>query len=147
MLVIIDANILISAIIDPSSNIASMISVQIPELEFTLPEYAIEEVNSKKEKICKFSKVSPSDFENNFKLLLIHLQVLSSTLIKISDIKLATKFAGLIDKKDVTYVAFSLAFDALIWTGDIKLLRGLRRNGFKNIISTAELKQLVKGLT
>ena len=146
MVVIIDANILLSAIIKPQGNLASIITLHIPELEFVLPEYAIEEVNSNKEKICQFSRISASDFDNNFNLLLPYLPVLSSTEINIDDIEMATKLAGLIDKKDITYVAFSLAFDALIWTGDLILLRGLRKKGFKNIISTAELKQIIKGL-
>lgn len=33
-------------------------------------------------------------------------------------------------------------FDATLWTGDKKLLTGLRNNGYKNTISTAELYEI-----
>ena len=49
-------------------------------------------------------------------------------------------------EKDAIYVAFTIALDALLWTGDLKLYRGLRRKGFTNIVTTAQLKEIIKGI-
>lgn len=51
-----------------------------------------------------------------------------------------------IDINDKAFVSFSIAFDALIWTGDLKLIKGLKRSGFRKIISTKEFKDILKGL-
>jgi predicted nucleic acid-binding protein len=51
-----------------------------------------------------------------------------------------------IDKKDTIFVAFSLALDSLLWTSDLKLHKALRRKSFRNIITTKELKQIIKGI-
>ena len=51
-----------------------------------------------------------------------------------------------IDVKDSVYVGFALGLDAILWTGDTKLIRGLRRNKFQNVINTPELTEIIKGL-
>jgi hypothetical protein len=40
----------------------------------------------------------------------------------------------------------TIDYDALLWTGDVKLIRGLRRKGFNNTVTTKELKEIIKGL-
>ena len=37
------------------------------------------------------------------------------------------------------FVATALFIDGFLWTGDKKLARGLRKNGYNNIITTSEL--------
>ena len=44
-----------------------------------------------------------------------------------------------IDNKDTPYVAFSLFYKSKIWSEDKELRDGLRKKGFKNVISTEEL--------
>ncbi|MDR1739210.1 MAG: hypothetical protein LBR45_00425 [Bacteroidales bacterium] len=43
-----------------------------------------------------------------------------------------------IDFDDFAFVALSEHLDALLWTGDKKLLNGLQQKGYKCIISTAD---------
>jgi predicted nucleic acid-binding protein len=50
-----------------------------------------------------------------------------------------------IDVNDTTFVAFSISFKSFFWTGDLKLYKALRRKAFNNIITTKELKQIIKG--
>lgn len=44
-----------------------------------------------------------------------------------------------IDKKDMLFVALSIQMDLKLWTGDKKLIQGLRAKGYKNVIETKEL--------
>lgn len=44
-----------------------------------------------------------------------------------------------VDEKDIHYVAFSKQFDRRIWSGDKQLIRGLKRKGFDDFITTEEL--------
>lgn len=48
-----------------------------------------------------------------------------------------------IDPNDTPFVALTLAFDAVLWTGDKVLIEGLRQKGFTSIITTAELVNLI----
>ena len=44
-----------------------------------------------------------------------------------------------IDEKDAPYIAFTKYFRAKLWTGDKTLLRGLKKKGFRNILTTDDL--------
>ncbi len=51
-----------------------------------------------------------------------------------------------VDEKDTLYVALTIALEAVLWTGDMKLYRSLRRNNFMSIVNTKELLQIIKGI-
>jgi predicted nucleic acid-binding protein len=48
-----------------------------------------------------------------------------------------------IDKKDLLFVALSLQTGYKLWTGDKKLLIGLTKKGFTNIINSRQLQDLI----
>ncbi len=86
-------------------------------------------------------------FENNLSLLLKTITVLSINEISNTDFLTAEELTKQIDIKDATFVAFSISFNSLLWTGDLKLYKALRRKSFNNIITTKELKLIIKGLS
>lgn len=44
-----------------------------------------------------------------------------------------------VDEKDIHYVAFSKQFDRRIWSDDKQLIKGLKKMGFNDFITTDEL--------
>jgi predicted nucleic acid-binding protein len=44
---------------------------------------------------------------------------------------------------DLPFVALTVYLEGLLWTGDFKLLNGLRAKGFTNCITTEELIKLL----
>jgi predicted nucleic acid-binding protein len=146
MIIIIDTNILISASLDKKSELYHLITNEFLKLDFVIPEYALEEINTHKIRICTKAKKDIKQFENNLFLLLKTITVLSINEISNTDFLTAEEITKQIDIKDATFVAFSISFKALLWSGDLKLYKALRRKSFNNIISTKELKQIIKGL-
>jgi predicted nucleic acid-binding protein len=146
MTVIVDANILISVIINPISSIAEIILLKGDKIDFVIPEFTLEEINLHKSKICKHAGISASHFDDVLKLFSSYILKFSSDSVGLQHIKAADAWAASIDNKDVLYVAFTLALDALLWTGDLKLYRGLRKKGFANVVTTKEIAQIIKGL-
>ncbi len=146
MTVIIDTNILISACLNIESEIFKILNTLSQTIDFVIPDYALEEIEKHKFSICKdtgrdiiiFNKLLTQCCTNG---IIIAVKELSA-----EKFILAEQLTRNIDINDKVFVAFSIAFDALIWTGDLKLSRGLKRIGFKNIISTKELKDIIKGL-
>jgi predicted nucleic acid-binding protein len=47
-----------------------------------------------------------------------------------------------IDINDVQYVAYAKQFKCKIWSGDKKLIKGLKAKGFTNILTTDELAEI-----
>jgi predicted nucleic acid-binding protein len=146
MIIIIDTNILISASLDNKSELYHLITSEFLKLDFVIPEYALEEINAHKIRICTKAKKEIKQFENNLFILLKTITVLSINEISNTDFLTAEKLTKQIDIKDATFVAFSISFNSLLWTGDLKLYKALRRKSFNNIITTKELKQIIKGI-
>ena len=77
-----------------------------------------------------------------FRLLAFSTEMLNNeTLLQ------AEAFTSSIDPHDSLYVSFSIELDALFWTGDLKLYKGLRRKGFNRVINTAEFKAILIGMS
>lgn len=144
--IVIDANILISAILNPFGIIPKIIITGSNKSEFVLPAFALEEIKIHKKKFCKHIGISITEFDMILEQLLNYLLVLSSDEIRSQSISAAENLTANIDVKDSIYVALTIELGALLWTGDKKLYNGLRKKKFNAVISTQELKQTLKGL-
>jgi predicted nucleic acid-binding protein len=49
-----------------------------------------------------------------------------------------------IDKKDLLFIALSIQTGFKLWTGDKKLMEGLKKKGFDLTIDTKQLLQQIK---
>jgi predicted nucleic acid-binding protein len=146
MIVIVDANVIISGIIKPFGTIPKILLQKNNAIDFVLPEYALGEIVAHQKKICKAAGISSEELSALLTGLLVNVLLYSTESIDNKTLKQAENIARPVDVNDTVYVAFSIAFGAMLWTGDLKLYRSLRRNGFMNIITTKELSEIIKGL-
>jgi predicted nucleic acid-binding protein len=146
MTVITDTNILISACLNEESDIFKILTTLSQTIDFVIPDYALEEIEKHKKVICESTGRNIIIFDKLLKHCCDNGIVISVADISTKYFILAEQLTKNIDIDDTAFVAFSIALEALIWTGDLKLSRGLKRIGFKNIISTKELKYIIKGL-
>lgn len=146
MVVITDANILISASSNLKGNLAQLLVNNSSFIDFVSPEFVLTEIKANEQKICSAAKISVEQLNLNLQILLSLLLILNDDEIEEHYFKRAYGVTSGIDVFDTIYVAFAIAPDALLWTGDLKLYKGLRRKGFVNIVTTAEMNQIIKGL-
>ncbi|MEP7236703.1 MAG: PIN domain-containing protein [Ferruginibacter sp.] len=146
MTIIIDANILISALINPAGKEAAIILDENDKVEFIAPDLIYTEVLSKKNKIIEGSHLTNSVFEKSLLLISDSITVFSVNKFHTDILKVAEELTYSIDKKDTQYVALTIFLEGLLWTGDLKLLRALKRKGFNQIITTPDFELILKGL-
>ena len=147
MVVVVDANILISAALNLDEKIATLIfSNSSSTINFVVPAFVLGELKEYEIRICKENKISITAFNQNILLLLTKFLVINDDEISDRVFKKAFELTKQIDPKDTIYIALAISLDALLWTGDLKLLRGLKRKGFNYIITTTDFQQLLKGL-
>jgi len=146
MTVITDTNILISACLNEESESFKILNTLSPTIDFVIPDYALAEIEKHKRSICESTGRNIDIFNKLLIQCCINGMVISVADISTEHFSLAEQLTKNVDINDKAFVAFSVAFEALIWTGDLKLSHGLKRIGFKNIISTKELKDIIKGL-
>ena len=56
----------------------------------------------------------------------------------------AYELASGVDEDDTPFLATAIGIEAIIWTGDKKLINGLRTKDFQDIYATTELYELRK---
>lgn len=146
MNIVVDANILISSCINPAGVLPKIIIFNNHKADFITPEYALEEMKLNKEAVCHTAGITPLQFNAAFNLLIPYFLIIKNSEMNSEVVQYAKELAGSIDNKDVIYVALTLALDALLWAGDLKLYRGLRRKGFQQIVTTSDLQKIINGI-
>ncbi len=146
MVVVIDANIIISACLKINGRIAKLIFNYSSNINYVVPSFILSEIKENEEKICSSNKISKNEFNQNLLLLLTRLLLINDDKITDATFQNAFELTKSIDPNDTIYIALAISLDALFWTGDLKLLKGLKRKGFHHIITTLDFEQILKGL-
>lgn len=144
MKLIIDSNIVISAILNPDGIIANIIFKDLRNYELICPNYLFFEVLDKQDKIIKIANYTNEQFIELLHIITKRIDFIDESLISDEMLAQAFKLTSNIDVKDTYYIALSLQTNIKFWTGDKKLIKGLRIKSFNNIIDTNELLELLK---
>jgi predicted nucleic acid-binding protein len=115
MKLVIDTNILISALIKDSATRELLL---LPSLEFFLPEYALQEIEAHKAQISRRSGLSESEIDVVLSILLENVGIVPASNIK-PYLKKADKIIGRVDPSDTPFVALALSIkNDGIWSND-----------------------------
>ena len=139
--IIIDTNIVFSALLNTNSRIGQILINGIKYYDFYSPEYIRLEIFKHKEKIKTIAKLTDDEFLETYELVIRNITVLNHSLIPIEIYKNAEVLCKTIDIDDTVFVAVAEFIKGKLWTGDIKLLKGLTEKGFKRLITTEQLYQ------
>ncbi|GLU56728.1 PIN domain-containing protein [Dyadobacter frigoris] len=139
MIVIIDMNIMFSAVIAPDSRIGQIIAHPSSPFEKISCYYAFIELFKHQPKIIKYSKRSQNEVLDILYAALRHIEFFNETLIEQQHWKEAERLTIGVDAFDINYVALALQTNGWLWTGDKKLVNHLNALGFDRTISTSEL--------
>jgi predicted nucleic acid-binding protein len=146
MTIIVDASVIISTLINPFGKEAAFLFDYAEKIDFVAPDLMYAEVFSKKSKIINSSHHTETSFKGSLELITLNFSIFSIAKYDPNILKLAEQLTYSIDKKDTQYIALTILLEGLFWTGDLKLLRGLKRKGFNNIITTLDFQNILKGL-
>jgi predicted nucleic acid-binding protein len=140
--IIVDANIVFSAILNTNSKIADLILNSKGIFKFLAPDYLQTELHKYHSKISNITNFSIKEIINVENKVTKPIIFMSGFHIPESNWIIAENMVIDIDNKDTPYVAFSLFYKCKIWSGDKALRKGLESKGFKNVISTEELFEI-----
>ena len=142
MKIVIDTNIVFSAILNSNSRIGQILLQPDKDIQFYSVKYLQTEIRKHFNKIKNIIKIPDSEIFILIETLFGRIQFISEELIP-RDIRLiADELTKSIDFDDTLFVALALHLDCKLWTGDKHLIDGLSLKSFKNIITTQELINL-----
>jgi predicted nucleic acid-binding protein len=142
MKVVIDTNIVFSAILNTQSRIGQVIINGSKYFDFYSVGLLKQEIFRHKGKILKISKFSESEFTEIYELIINKIRFVDDAIIPDDTLKKAIKIVSDIDKDDALFVALNDYLGSYLWTGDRPLYEGLEMKEYWKIISTEKIINL-----
>jgi predicted nucleic acid-binding protein len=140
--IIVDANIVFSAILNSNGKIGDLLINSKRVFNFIAPEFLRYEIREKYPKLKSISGLHIEQITDAEYLVCKDITFISEEQIHHIFWEEAYELVYDIDVKDLQYVAYAKQFKCRIWSGDKKLVKGLNDKGYFNIISTEELFEL-----
>lgn len=142
MKIVVDANIIFSALLNSNSNIGDILFNSDKLFEFYSCSYMRYEIRKHWERLKKISKMSDEQLQVSYVQLLVKLKFINEEIIPTETWLAAEEITKKIDVDDTDYVALTKFLKATLWTGDKVLYNGLKKIHFKKTLNTAEILAL-----
>lgn len=129
MKIIVDANIVFSGILNADGRIGDLLINSEKRLNFIAPEFLRYEIKDKYKKLQFLSGLSIEQIHEAEYLVCKNITFISEEQIDNKYWIEANELVKGIDVDDVQYVAYAKQFRCKIWSGDKKLIKGLKAKG------------------
>ncbi|MEZ4774021.1 MAG: PIN domain-containing protein [Bacteroidia bacterium] len=141
MKVIVDTNVVVSAILNPNSKAGELIIFGRQHFTFFAPNLMKIEVKKHQVRLQEISKLSEVEFNSVREELFECLSFISEEQIAYEHWHNAIPIVRDVDMDDIAFVALAEYLDAMLWTGDKRLLQAMQQRGYKRGISSDTLYQ------
>ena len=146
MKIIVDTNIVFSAILNSSSGIGKILLSSKKHFQFYTCNYLRTEIHRHRNKLLKLTQLTEKDLADLETLLTININFIDERLLPPELLLKTEALLKSIDPNDTPFVALTTHLEGWLWTGDMKLYRGLKLKHFKEIISTTDLSLILNDL-
>jgi predicted nucleic acid-binding protein len=137
--VVVDANIVFSGILNSNGKIGDLLINSGRILTFIAPDFLRKEIYKHYPRLVKISGLSIDQIRESEFQIYQGIKFISEVQIPESSWISAEKLVSDIDPNDTPYIAYAKHFRGKLWSGDKKLMNGLKKKGYKNCITTDEL--------
>lgn len=143
MNIVVDSNIVFTALLNPTAKIGQLLIYGQKQFSFFAPQLLKEEIKKHKVRIISLSEgLDESSFEEVRDEIFNCIQFISEEQIPFHFWHDAIPLVRDTDMDDIAFVVLANYLDAKLWTGDKKLIAGLSSHGYERLISTEDLFEL-----
>lgn len=139
MKIIVDTNIVFSALLNSNNAIGSILFTSYDLFEFYSPSYLRFEIKKHWQKLLKISKLQEDNLEASYQLVLSKIKFIDEELIPQDTWLESEILVEGVDIDDIPFVALTVFLDGKLWTGDKILYSGLKSRGFSSILNTTDI--------
>jgi len=142
MIIVVDTNIVFSALLNSNGKIAHLIINGSTHFKYYTINLLKEEISTHKSKLLKLSGLSESSYESSYNAIVSRIKFINEHLLPYHIVSSAHDLVSGIDVNDILFVALNDYLQGKLWTGDKKLINGLRSKNYKSVIDTKELYKI-----
>ena len=142
MIVVVDTNIVFSGILSPNGIISDFLLNSSDEFEFYSPSGITEELDNHHQKMIKLSGLSEKDISSLKRMILKKIELIDLSSIRYESWKQAIELTKDVDEYDSPFIALSLELEAPLWTGDKKLIKGLKNKDIDWVWDTNQIRKI-----
>lgn len=142
MKLVVDTNIVFSAILHTEGNIGDLLINSESFFDFVSPDFLRTELSRISQKLTRVSGLSNSQLQLAEEIVLSHIRFIPENQIRNSAWKAADELCHDVDPGDTPFVALAKHVRCRIWSGDKFLIRALSKKGYTQFHSTRELIEL-----
>ena len=146
MKIIVDTNIVFSALLNSNGHIGSLLLDSRKYFEFYSCKYLQKEMFRHLPKIQKYSKLLRDDLFELLYLVESRIFFIDENLLPNETLSNAMSLVCDIDSDDVAFVALTNHLNGLLWTGDKELIAGLKQKEYQSVVTTLELSMILDEL-
>jgi predicted nucleic acid-binding protein len=144
MKIIVDTNIIFSALLNSNGSIGDLLFNSSSHFEFYSCSYMRIEIVNHWERLKKISKLNDNQLDISQQRIVSKLKFIDEAIIPSETWLKSEVIASGIDLDDTDFIALTKFLKGTLWTGDKVLYNGLKRKDFKRVINTKELLELRK---
>jgi len=140
MKVVVDTNIVFSALLSSASQIGKII-VYSPKncFSFYSCSYLRTEILKHLDKLQKYTKLDDIRLFELIQIIEQKITFIDDKLLPKDVLDYAEKLTKDVDYDDLPFIATANYLNAALWTGDKKLIRGLQAKNYNNIKTTEDM--------
>ena len=142
MKIVVDTNIVFSAILNTGGTIGDLIFNSHNLFKFYSCYFLYNEINNHRDKLKRISKLNDSELYETERFIYKQIRFIASGQITKNYRLKAFELVKDIDLKDIIFVSLNEQLNSILWTRDKVLINGLRKKGYNKIVSTNELLKI-----
>jgi len=142
MKIIVDSNIVFSAVLNTESKIGDLLFNSPDIFEFYSVLHMKTEIEKHKEKICHLTGFDIEKVDEILERIFREIEFFKEEIIPFEIWKRSARLVRDVDMNDIAFVALTEYLDANLWTGDKKLMKGLEAKGYTKCYTTDEMFDL-----
>lgn len=142
MKVVVDTNIAFSCVVRSNGAIGEVLLHDPGQLRFFAPALLLQEFTRHRAKLKRASKLADAQLDAAWAAIMDNIALIDDPAVSMANRQKGRDIAAGVDEFDAPFIALALELDALLWTGDYALIRGLRKKGFHQVITTVELANM-----
>ena len=139
MRIVVDTNIVFSAILNTNSKIARILLQPRAKNHFYSTEQLIIEIEKHKGKLKAFTSYTDSELDKMIRLITNKIRFINVKLIPLNIYAVAENLTEDVDIDDTEFVALTEHLKGKLWSGDKELILGLKSKKWMKFIGTDEL--------